>query len=689
VNAGLYAGVRVLELGCGGIAAPYATQFLADHGADVVKAEPPEGDPYRADPGFPTLNRGKRSVFAGAAARVADEALLRVADVIVVDRPGLGRGLRAANPGAVVVTMPPWGEAGRMSGTAGSPNLVAAATGIFWNQQSYSEAPVELVVPLVGYAQGMLGAIAAAAGLFARERDGVAVTYEVSAVAASAALQVGFETQAVAEPVLERAGSAPMGAKGRVPCYRLFEAADGRWFFLACGTPRFFERLLEVIGRPDLIGDPRLPAPPWGLTDPDAVAFAAPLLEEAMASRPREEWLELLARADIPAQPVQTRTEYLASSLVRHNQLMATIDDPHRGPVDMPGVPLLLEAIPGRIAGPAPLLGEHHAEVRAEWGAAPATSPLPPQPPDHAPLHDVAVLDLSSFIAGPVVGRHLAMLGADVVKIEAPGGDPFRAFGAPFSAWNQGKRSAVIDLQTAEGRRRVHRLASRWADVAVENFRVGVSARLGVDAATLRALNDRLVYLSSTGYGTDPAFDGVPAFDPLLQALGGIMAAQGGMAETGDGNEPVFLTVAVHDLVTPLLSTFGVVAALHHRLRTGAGQVVRTSLAQAALAAQAAEVTHFAGRPAARLGGWDHHGGCVRATDGTWRYVEDGEEVAVERFGLVNSPLAADNGLVAGYDHPEWGQVRQLGQLIGGAGPHPSRGPALGEHSEAIEELLR
>ena len=251
---GIYDGVRVVEL-ASGIAAPYATMFLADHGADVVKVEPPAGDPYRAEAGFQTFNRNKRS-----AVLEPDDPdlahLLAGADVLVTDRPGRVEALRAANPGALVVTMPPWGERGPCVADPATPDLVAAAAGIFWNQQSYTEAPVQVVVPVVAYGTATLGALALAAGLFARERDGVAPCYEVSWVAGAAAIQLG-ETQAVGAPIEERPGSAPMGGKGRIPCYRLFQAGDGRWFFLACGTPRFFQRLLEVIGRPDLVGDPR------------------------------------------------------------------------------------------------------------------------------------------------------------------------------------------------------------------------------------------------------------------------------------------------------------------------------------------------------------------------------------------------------------------------------------------------
>ena len=288
-----------------------------------------------------------------------------------------------------MVSMPPWGERGPAVDDPATPDLVAAAAGIFWNQQSYTEAPVHLVVPVVAYGTGTLGALALAAGLLARERDGVAPTYEVSWVAGAAAIQLG-DTQGDG-PVEERPGSAPMGSKGRVPCYRLFEAGDGRWFFLACGTPRFFERLLHVIGRPDLVGDPRLPDPPWGLVDPDALAFLVPILEGAFATRPRAEWLAALGEADIPAQPVQTREEYVASDLAAANRLVIELDHPDLGPLAMMGVPLVMEAAPGRVRRAAPRLGEHTDEVRAELAdAGPerrrrAPAPFGPAHPAGAP----------------------------------------------------------------------------------------------------------------------------------------------------------------------------------------------------------------------------------------------------------------------------------------------------------------
>ena len=300
-------------------------------------------------------------------------------------------------------------------------------------------------------------------------------------------------------------------------------------------------------------------------------------------------------------------------------------------------------------------------------------------------LDGLEVLDLSSFIAGPLVGRHLAMLGAGVIKIESPSGDPFRAIGPMFSTWNQGKRSIALDLTSTDGQDTLHRLAAR-ADVVVENWRPGVATRLGADATSLRALNPKVVYCSSTGYGADQSMARVPAFDPLLQALGGIMASQGGDAE------PVFLTVPVHDVVTPLISAFAIVSGLFHRQRAGHGQVVHTSLAHTTMAVQAAEYTRYVGAPEPIVGGFDFPGPgpsrCWQGEGNDLVFVDGEHQVPICRHGLVNDELAIANGLCTTQDHPTWGEITLFGQLVGGAGPAPARSPLHDEHGDAIRSEL-
>lgn len=195
-------------------------------------------------------------------------------------------------------------------------------------------------------------------------------------------------------------------------------------------------------------------------------------------------------------------------------------------------------------------------------------------------LEGVKVLDLTSYIAGSFAATWLADLGADVVKIESPTGDPFRVTRG-FLAWNRNKRSIVLDLKHPDGLAAFYRMV-RQADVVMENYRPGVADRLGVGYEKLREVNPRIIYCSVSGYGQTGPYSQKPAFDPLLQAIGGVMAGQG-----GPGNPPVFLRIAVSDYYAAALAAYGVAAALYVRERTGLGQRVETSLLNAVIAIQA------------------------------------------------------------------------------------------------------
>ena len=751
----VFEGIRVVEF-ASGIAAPYATMFLADHGAEVTRVEPPEGDPYRSEPGFLMLNRGKGSVVLDPSSEVDRGRLLALAtsaDVFVTSidhfearRLGIEAStLRAANPRLIYVSMPPYGERGPLVGRPSSPAAIAAVGGIMGGQASYGGEPVMPVTPVASYAAGVLGVGAIAAALYARERDGLGRTLEVSELAGALAMQLGTVTSDVVPDGVVQ--SPLLGSRGPVPPYALYEAGDGQWFFLACGTREFYDRMLVAIGRPELAADPRLQDAPWGLAGPEAHAALVPVLEETFRSAPRGHWLALFAKSDVPAQPVLTRDEYIASDFVQGNGLWATAAHPEHGRVEMPAVPVRIEAAPGSPGAPAPRLGQHTDAVLAGLASTAPAQTAPAADEGIAPrplLEGVRVLDLASFIAGPSTARHLAMLGAEVVKVEPSEGDPFRVLNLGFQGWNLGKRSIGIDLRQPEGRALLDELLAR-TDVCIENYRAGAAQRLGLHYPSVAATHPELVYVEISGYGD--AGGELPAFDPLLQALSGAMHAQG-----GDG-EPVYSTVAITDLMTPLLAVFGACAALYHRQRTGAGgSLVRTSLAAAALAAQAGEFVRYEGRPTSRLaGGRDYRGpsAAERAyltASGHYLLVEASTDeqrtalaraVAIEvdaaalagssdgpvaealarvfrsrslaewvsaldfahiphaivtpRMGLFNADHVNANRLVARGFHPVWGGMAAAGHLVHDAGVPEGpirRAPMFSEQAvEILEDL--
>lgn len=204
-------------------------------------------------------------------------------------------------------------------------------------------------------------------------------------------------------------------------------------------------------------------------------------------------------------------------------------------------------------------------------------------------LEGVRVLDFSRLFAGPLCTMQLADLGADVIKVEAPGGDDARYFGPPFlggegmnfMALNRGKRSVVLDLKTEQGRHAAQELAAA-ADVVVENFRPGVAERLGIGYEQLAGRNPGLVYCSISGFGPARELGRRPALDLILQAASGVMARQADR----DGT-PRLLCITVADTYAAAQGVQGILAALLVRERSGAGQRVDVSLLEAILTAQA------------------------------------------------------------------------------------------------------
>jgi len=199
------------------------------------------------------------------------------------------------------------------------------------------------------------------------------------------------------------------------------------------------------------------------------------------------------------------------------------------------------------------------------------------------PLSGIRVLDLTRFYAGPFCSMHLGDHGADVLKVELPGGDPTRRQGPPFHgdngmtfmATNRNKRSLVLDAKTGEGRALLFRLACA-ADVVVENFRPPVLKRMGIDYETVSAANPRVIYSSLSALGADGPQAERGGFDLTVQAEFGFMSISG-----EKGGKSIKQGTSTFDLVSGLYAFSGVLAALLHRDRTGRGQVVQTSLMEA------------------------------------------------------------------------------------------------------------
>jgi formyl-CoA transferase len=230
-------------------------------------------------------------------------------------------------------------------------------------------------------------------------------------------------------------------------------------------------------------------------------------------------------------------------------------------------------------------------------------------------LQGVKVLDLSRVLAGPWCTQLLADLGAEVIKIERPGaGDDTRHWGPPwhglgdervaayFLSCNRGKKSAAIDFSQPEGAALVRQLASQ-ADVVVENFKVGRLRKFGLDGASLRSANPRLIYASITGFGQDGPYADRAGYDFIIQGMGGMMSVTG-LPDGEPGGGPMRAGVAIADLFTGMYTCVAVLAALYAREKTGEGTSIDSALFDTQIAVMANQASNalISGRDPPRQG---------------------------------------------------------------------------------------
>jgi crotonobetainyl-CoA:carnitine CoA-transferase CaiB-like acyl-CoA transferase len=202
-------------------------------------------------------------------------------------------------------------------------------------------------------------------------------------------------------------------------------------------------------------------------------------------------------------------------------------------------------------------------------------------------LAGLRVIELGTFITGPCAGMMLADLGADVIKIESPEGDPYRSYqgghySPHFQAYNRNKRSLALDLKKSADKELLDRLI-READVFIQNFRPGTAERLGAGVERLRGINPRLVYCSISGFGATGPYVERPSYDSVAQALSGFLSV------VVDPANPQFLGPALADAITGIYAAYGVLGALVRQARQGQGALVEVSMLEA--------MAHFAVEP--------------------------------------------------------------------------------------------
>jgi crotonobetainyl-CoA:carnitine CoA-transferase CaiB-like acyl-CoA transferase len=543
------AGLQVTQIG-GGLAAAVCGRLFADIGARVVCIDPDQSTPLVRH-----LNHGKA---VGSSDPAAARAAIAVADLIVCEgRPRELHArqhdpdtLRGLNPTAAIVAISPFGQTGPQADEPATDLTLFFASGIARMLTGQVDDLGEAPIRPVGEQSAFIGGTAAAcAGMHA-----------ILAAAPSAIVDVSIQEALATLTITELARAGLSGkswprkrlADGNGATVCILPASDG----YAAISPRDdhqWAAWVALMGSPSWAKEPRFAGKPDRVVNWDAL-YA--LMSEWSRHYDKQAIADLAQAAHVPSFPLREPAEQLNSAQLAHRSFYRSLNIGGR-PIEAPGPPFGL-----RVAAP-------ERDARSEPDD-PAGSAGP------MPLAGIRVLDFSWVIAGPTATRYLAAMGAEVIKVEAPGrGDPGRG-SELHTVLGQAKRGIVLDLKTPEAVEIARALAAK-CDVLVENFATGVMDRLGLGADALQAVNPNLVYVSASGLGRSGPEAHAVAYGTLLQCYAGFAGLN------RHPGIPPRVGLAWLDPMCGLMLAFITAAALWQRRRTGGVARIDFSMLEAML----------------------------------------------------------------------------------------------------------
>ena len=638
--AQVFEGITVLDFSRGRPGA-VATMIMSDFGADVIKVEPPGGDPFRRWPGALQWDRGKKSVIldlrSGDGRRDA-QRLAGQADVVVESyRPGVAQRLgvdyetlSAQRSDLVYCSLTGFGPKGPYSRYKGYEGVVAAKSGrmMMFSGLNRREGPNFVAVQGASHSAAMALIRGAVAALYVRNRTGRGQRVETSLLQAVTPFDhCGWIQGQMAVKNPERYPEDPYIGLGRPnpTGYLSVRTRDGRWMILANVVERLFRSMLHTLDLGHVYDDPRFASAP-NIPDDDRKALERLVLER-MQEKTLAEWMDIFVNqtADVAAEPYMASREGVDHPQMVHMGQVADVTDPRVGAMRQLGPLVKMAGTPGAPRWPAPEPGEHTGEVLAGLNGSPrgrsngASAPMP-----RSPLEGVTVLDLGTVINGPLGCSLLSELGARVIRIEAPGGDYLRHSlgGLAVHRTMAGSEGMCLNLKTPEGQEIVRKLAAK-ADILLHSMRPGAPERTGIGYSQLAEINPGLVYLYSGGYGATGPHSRRPSMAPIPGAVcGGAMAQMGrdnlpppereltieeveeGSRKLGRAND------GSTDHCSAMGNSVGMLLGLYAREHTGRGQYIEASMLGSNAYANVDDFFRYEGKPARRIpdaGGYGPH----------------------------------------------------------------------------------
>lgn len=625
--AQVFDGISVLDF-TRGMPGSIATMVMSDFGAEVIKVEPPGGDPFRDWPGAIQWNRGKKSVILdlkGAEGLEKAQRLAQQVDVVFENfRPGVTERLgidwetlSAGRQDLIYCSLTGFGPKGPYAHYKGYEGVVAAKSGRMMHFAGLNdrEGPNYSAVQSASHSSAMALLRGVIAALYVRDKTGMGQKVETSLFQTittydhrdwiHAQMSVKYPEIYPHDPTIGRGRPSPLG-------YLAARTKDGQWIQLANIVARLLRSMMHILDMDFIYEDPRFKTAP-AINDADRDTLERMMLER-VRQKTMDEWMDIFVNqtSDFAAEPYMTAREGVNHSQVVHNGHVVDLEDPRVGRIRQLGPLAMVRQAPGAPKGPAPDPGQHTVEILGHLDGPITKAPtnslraLP-----RYPLEGVTVLDLGTVINGPLSCALLTELGARVIRIEAPDGDYSRhlMYGLAVHRTMAGTEGLCLNLKTPEGQEIMHKLVAK-ADILLHSMRPGAPERAGIGYDQCSKINPRLVYHYAAGYGSTGPHSHRPSMAPIPGAVCG-----GAMTQLGrDTLPPPQQDMSVDEIRKMSLklgqandgstdhnsamgNSVGMLLGLYARERMGVGQYVETSMLGNNAYANADDFFWYQGKP--------------------------------------------------------------------------------------------
>ncbi len=578
---------------------------LGDLGADVIKVEPPGGDPSRTMgpfaediPGperslsFINANRSKRSIVLDFASSDKDRGILinliKQADILVEDfQPeylsSLGLGyetIHQINPTLIYVSITPFGQSGPKASWLGSELIAAAAGGIMYANGDDNAPPCMAPYQLLSQFSSIHGAFGALLAIRARESlggDGQHV--DVSRQEVVLWLENSYISRYQYQDMITRRE----GARTAFGAVNTYHTLDDAYVNISVYSDEHFGRLAR-----NVLDHPILSDPLWQKREvrTENREIIDSFIQEYAIQVERDELVEKGQKGGIPIVPLLKMEEFVHHPHVKHRGFIIEEDHPVIGKFKRPGSPVIYSKSKWNGSKPAPTIGQHTEEIleelklnEAKRKSKVATSS---SKSIDSPLVGTRVIDLTRAHAGFICGMYLGFFGAEVIRIDSDGLENPRTPGTNYSDMNRNKLSCTIDVRTKEGKEVFFQLVKE-SDVVVEHFRPGVMEKLGISYEDLIQHNENIILLSMPGMGSSGPIHEYRSYGQQVMGMTGLTHLWGSESSPLDTR----IKMPFPDYVAAVLGAMSVVGALEFRERTGSGQLIEL--------AQLEAMAHFLG----------------------------------------------------------------------------------------------